>query len=738
MFWLNVFAFTIFWLGATAYTLLAILNAALPYSSSIFWLLLIVLDILGFALILLWYRRYAKTIQLRAGILLASIILVFYWGFATVHSFLSLHLNTLQLRWLGFVYIWEVVIVGIMVTYAVLWVTRFADTFLKGELAGRYSPQDIHVRIASIPLRASVIYIVMVVFGYAIGSLQLYLFSQLPVTEVVKNVLSGLVVGTLSSFVVFFILERIVEPALRKSGVQLRLREIDKRQRFSLFTKIYAISGLLVLVSVGFFGDVSYGRGQTILENDLKRTMLDRLTLIANAYHTTKKMPEKESIAQSFGPLGSLVILTRPEEKSDVALPSGNFSSEARHVIKANANYPASFIERARPTRVIALMPLDSLHTVMAIARVSDFSDDLNSLVFFSLFVVFMIFAAIAIIGTLFAKSIAMPIKEIHEGGVRIGQGDFSRQLGVYTNDELEDLSNALNEASAKLNVSYRYLEQEVSDRTKELAFANQRQQEQIKELDATSKLLVKRDFELQAGNTALQKLDLAKTQFVSLAAHQLRTPLSVSKWTFQMLLSEDFGPLNKEQKEVIIRGNEMNEQMVDLVSDLLDVARIESGKMDYTFKPLDLGTFLPDIRNMFTQKARERRINFSFPVPLAGQYFVLADELRVRMVFQNLLDNAFKFTPSGGKVALLFQPKGELVEFKVMDSGIGIAKEEIPRLFSKFFRARNALAMDTRGTGLGLYIVFNIIKIHNGVISVQSEIGKGTTFTFTLPLARR
>lgn len=736
---LTLIAFILTWLGATAYTLFAILDPLLPYSGNTFWSFLIILDVLGFSLLWLWYQRHSRTIQFQAGIVVGSLILVFYWGFATVHSFMSLQLNALQLRWLGFVYIWEVVIVGAMVAWAVLRITRFADRFLKGEATQKDSAEDIHVRLAATPLRASMIYILMVVFGYAIGSLQLYIFSGLPLSEVIKNLLSGVVLGTLSSFVLFFVLERIIDPALRKSGLQLRAYQINEHNRFSLFTKIYAISGLLALVSVGFFGTVSYGRGQIILEEQLKRSSLDRLTLIALEYQEKKDLPLREVIEQHMGPHGSITVLTRSNQNQPYGLTeSESFSDEAIRTIVANATKQASFIERQTPTRVVAMVPVDTFHTLLGTVLIDDFSTELNLLVFYSLFVLFMILAAIAIIGTLFARSITLPIKEIHAEGVRIGQGDFSRLVEVHTNDELEDLGNALNEAAAKLNASYHYLEKEVEQRTKDLEKANETQKEQISELDKASKLLVKRDFALQAANDSLRELDQAKTQFVSVAAHQLRTPLSVSKWTFEMLLSGDFGQLTKEQQEVLKRGNEMNEQMIDLVSDLLDVARIESGKLDYVFTALDLATFLPDIQQLFLQKSQERNVTLDLPIPRPSEYVLRADEVRLRMVFQNLIDNAFKFTPAGGKISLVFSRKDDMLECRISDTGIGISTEELPRLFTKFFRARNAVMMDTRGTGLGLYITASIIRTHGGTIGVESAIGRGTTFYFTLPIAKQ
>jgi len=260
--------------------------------------------------------------------------------------------------------------------------------------------------------------------------------------------------------------------------------------------------------------------------------------------------------------------------------------------------------------------------------------------------------------------------------------------------------------------------------------------QEQIEELDRTAKLLVRRDFDLQQANDQLRELAQAKTQFVSVAAHQLRTPLSGIKWTFQMLLSGDFGPLNKEQFEALERGNTMNNQMIRLVSDLLDVARIESGKFDRSqFTDIDLNKFLLELRDLFLEKERDNKIDLEIKIPELGEVVLSGDGKRLQMVFQNLIDNAFNYTLAGGKISVSYEIKGDKIEFKIQDTGIGISKEEIPRLFNKFFRGHDALKMKTEGTGLGLYISLSIIKLHDGDIWLESEKGKGTTFFFDIPL---
>ncbi|MBI3273784.1 MAG: HAMP domain-containing protein [Candidatus Colwellbacteria bacterium] len=739
LFFINLCVFLAVWLGITIYTFLALFNLSLAYSVSLFALFLVLLNILGLPLLYLWYKTRQKTIQLKTALTVSTVILIFYWGpFAPVHSFISLHLNDLQLRWIAFAYIWEVVLVGALAVYAVLRVTRSADRFLKGELSEHDVPEEVHRRLAMIPLRATTAFVSLVVFGYSVGSLQLYYFSLLPIEETLKNFTNGVVGAIISSFIVFFLLERIVDPALRKSGILIQSSPpVKSPKRLSLFTKIYAISGLLALASVGFFGTMAYGRSQVILEEQLKNRLQHELTLLKIQVERTGVFVSGEEQKARFGAKGEIFLLTRPGQDHPFLAPEKPLlSQEVLSRWTDTVSRESVAIDRNSQTKIIATLPIDELNSLVGIGFLTDFDEELGRLLLYSILVFLMIAAIVGLIGTLFARSITLPIKEIQEGSARIGRGNFSQPLIVYTNDELEELSNALNDASAQLKESYAHLEQEVKARTLEIAQTNQKLEEEIRELDKTAKLLVQRDFELQEANNILRELDQAKTQFVSVAAHQLRTPLSVSKWTYEMLLSGDYGSLNKEQREVLERGNLTNEQMIELVSDLLDVARIESGKLEFVFKLIDLFEILTEIKNLYTQKAQEKQIIFDLQIPEKGTTKVKGDATRLGMVVQNLLDNAFKFTPRGGRITLGFESKDDMVEFRVSDTGIGIPKKEIPRLFTKFFRGRNVLAMDTRGTGLGLYIASSIVHNHKGKIWVESEEGKGSTFFFTIPKA--
>jgi len=176
---------------------------------------------------------------------------------------------------------------------------------------------------------------------------------------------------------------------------------------------------------------------------------------------------------------------------------------------------------------------------------------------------------------------------------------------------------------------------------------------------------------------------------------------------------------------------------MIDLVNDLLNVARIEEGKFGFSSKTQPFGVFLQKLCAPFFQIARDKGIVLTLDIPPGNPLLVEFDEEKLAMAFENLLDNATKYTPPGGAVTLRVLPEGKVIRIEIQDTGIGIGREQLSRIFTKFFRADNAVRLQTSGTGLGLYVSKNIVEGHGGTISVKSEEGKGTLFTVMLPIAK-
>lgn len=230
--------------------------------------------------------------------------------------------------------------------------------------------------------------------------------------------------------------------------------------------------------------------------------------------------------------------------------------------------------------------------------------------------------------------------------------------------------------------------------------------------------------------------INRAKSEFISIAAHQMRTPLSGIKWTLNMMLDGDFGPITEKQKSFLAKSYKTNEQMIILIRDLLDVARLEEGRFGFEFSETDLIGSIASSAESYEQAARNKGVDLEFIRPKSDIPKVFTDPAKISLVISNLIDNAIKYTDKGS-VKISVEIREPYIHIKVKDTGIGIPKKAKLQLFNKFFRAPNALQRQTEGSGLGLFIIRNIIKRHGGDIWFESAEGKGTEFSFSLPLRK-
>ncbi|RLC39799.1 MAG: hypothetical protein DRH33_01890 [Candidatus Nealsonbacteria bacterium] len=231
--------------------------------------------------------------------------------------------------------------------------------------------------------------------------------------------------------------------------------------------------------------------------------------------------------------------------------------------------------------------------------------------------------------------------------------------------------------------------------------------------------------------------IERLKTEFVSIAAHQLRTPLSAIKWTLRMILDGDLGKVSKEQREFLEKTYQSNERMIRLINDLLNVTRIEEGRFLYNIKRQDIIKIAEKVITPLKEVAERKGLNFKFQKPKAKIPELAVDSEKISLVFQNLIDNAIHYTHPGGevKVSIEYLKNKKEVLVSVQDTGIGIPKDQQKRVFSRFFRGANAIKTETEGTGLGLFIAKNIVEAHGGKIWFKSVENKGTTFYFSLPI---
>jgi len=233
---------------------------------------------------------------------------------------------------------------------------------------------------------------------------------------------------------------------------------------------------------------------------------------------------------------------------------------------------------------------------------------------------------------------------------------------------------------------------------------------------------------------TREKMVERMKTEFVSLAAHQLRTPLSAIKWTLKMMLDGDMGKISKEQKELLQKSYDSNERMIDLINDLLNVSRIEEGRYVYDPKFICLEDLLGPVIESYRREAKKKGIKIEFKKPEKKTPKIKMDGEKMQLSITNLIDNAVRYTSKGGRVDISLKRERGCVKFTVKDSGIGIPKDQQGKLFTKFFRAANAIRKETDGSGLGLFICKNIVEAHGGKVWFESEEGKGSIFYLSLP----
>jgi PAS domain S-box-containing protein len=233
------------------------------------------------------------------------------------------------------------------------------------------------------------------------------------------------------------------------------------------------------------------------------------------------------------------------------------------------------------------------------------------------------------------------------------------------------------------------------------------------------------------------REVEEIKSDFISIVSHELRTPLTAIKGFLSMTLKGDFGELSEKQYHYLSRVYQSNQRMIDLVEDLMDATYIESGKITLTIRPIAMENVINEVVSELAGKGAANQIMLNVRrrqrLPL-----VLADETRLHQIVLNLVDNAIKYSMPGTNVEIDFRIQGDDLITTISDHGVGISKHQIDRLFTKFGRIFNPLSIQAGGTGLGLYIVKNLVESHGGRIWATSQEGKGSRFHFSLPIAKQ
>lgn len=333
---------------------------------------------------------------------------------------------------------------------------------------------------------------------------------------------------------------------------------------------------------------------------------------------------------------------------------------------------------------------------------------------------------AALLVSSVFRSAVAKPIVHLAEiARIVSHERNYSlRATPTPGGGELSVLIDAFNEMMSQiqqnegaLRQAHNQLEQRVKERTAELEAAK-------KEVEEFSESVLHAKEELERSSRF-------KDQFLSTMSHELRTPLNAVLGFSDLLTEERYGPLNERQRRYVTHIHTGGKHLLSLINDILDLSKIEAGRLQLTIESVQVQNSFAEVLD--TMRPLSDKKNQVLQQSSSGDYSVHADPTRLKQVLMNLIGNAIKFTPEGGTIELAARKKGDAIRVEVRDSGPGIPQEEQARIFEAFYRLRQS-GQAIEGTGLGLAITQRLVELHGGQLGLESEMGRGSCFYFTLP----
>lgn len=410
---------------------------------------------------------------------------------------------------------------------------------------------------------------------------------------------------------------------------------------------------------------------------------------------------------------GAFKAGTRESELSEVFVPDRvpDRGGDSPAILAAHGRRGETETDNAAGKKVV--VAYDSIAEVdwgvVASSRSSEAFGEIDNLRNVMVLVIIVLLLGGSALAYVIARSVSRPIQELQDGVKALAAGDLSTRVTIKDGIEVTTLADEFNRMAGRLKELYDSLERKVEERTRALQEANER----------------------------LKELDDLKSEFVSIASHELRSPMASMKMGVSTVLNELVGPLNDDQKQMLAVANRNIDRLTKLTSDLLDLTKIDAGQLELEYDDCDLMEIVNEVAESEAPQATHQGLELIVegePGPIA----ITCDRDRIYRVVQNLVANALKFTEKGSVTVSVARGEGGGARVCVEDTGVGVPAEAMPTIFEMFSQAHAESPSEQRGTGLGLAICKGIVEAHGGNVSAESTQGVGSKFCFTVPSSRR
>lgn len=722
------------WLNALIYVAFTYQFEILPISWETFGLILFSIDIFIIPALFLSFPKDTLSPR-RVLVAFWAVLVPLYWIFSPLYEFLGLYATTrAELQMLMTNYIWEVPVIGLLgVAFLYYYFTRILKNYKKIQAGDHTQLTKVYKQLVRFPIFAGLlmftISLIAILFGIFVIALP---YLHIPPREALKEIINVSTIGLLTAILFFFVIGQILRSWLetlpKNKNTSKHLP--DERLPFPLSKKL-----TIIVVAMSFFAfvvyvPVSYKHTQILLEQQIFERLsfgLDQFAqqgfnlLGTNDFTTTAK----PYAVGEHGYIGIVdaqgrILTTHPQNFTKLQ----DILHQQNLVENVLNHRDSEFSFHYQDNSYIVALPLDNYHLI-SVAYETDFLQQLTPLITKSLIVLVVFGLVFAVLASYFIKGIANPISRLVKAAREMARHQHSTPVIVRSGDEIEILANEFAEMSKQINEYEHGLEHKIAERTAELKQTNA-------ELEEKSAVLERVLEDVKKVDEELARLNHAKSEFISMASHQLRTPLTAIKWYTKILSNSGIKKLNPVQLRAYHQIVSANERMIELVNSLLNVSRLEMGTLAIEPQKIELGTTIKNALRDIWPLAMERKIKLT-----AGPFAKITATLDPKfldIIISNLASNAVRYTPPGGKVNIALSTNGKSAIIKVADTGLGIPKNEQSQIFSKFFRATNILEKEPQGTGLGLYLTKSIVEMLGGKISFSSLKNKGTTFIVTLP----